>query len=231
MRLNVQEAARLLNVSTKTIYRWVSDGRLPGYRLQKQYRFDRAELLEWATAQRIAVTPDLGPEVTQRAEVPIPTFAAALEHGSIYYRMNGTTRDEVLRAVVSAARLVEPSDRDLLSEALIARENLASTAVGDGFAVPHLRNPLRLQIKEPTVTLCFLEQPVDWLAPDGQPVSVLFVVVGPTVRSVLRLQSQTWFALRDERFREVVRGHGSREAILSEAARVSASLRAPGEAP
>ena len=48
--IDVRDSARLLNVSEKTIYRWVKQGKLPAYRINEQYRFNRAELLEWATS-------------------------------------------------------------------------------------------------------------------------------------------------------------------------------------
>lgn len=223
MQLSVQEAARLLRVSTKTIYRLTGGGKLPGYRVQNQLRFDRAELVEWATARRVAVDQGFALDPEHHDE-PVPTFDQALDAGGVHYRIEGNTRDEVLRSAAAALRLPDAEHRDLLCQALIAREDLASTAVGDGFALPHLRNPVRLDIRSPSVSLCFLEAPVDWLAPDGLPVTALFVVIGATVRTVLQLHSHTLFALRDLRFRSVVAEHGSREAIFIEARRVTAAF-------
>ena len=57
MELSVRDSARLLNVSEKTIYRWVKHGKLPAYRVNEQYRFNRAELLEEART-RIYQNPD-----------------------------------------------------------------------------------------------------------------------------------------------------------------------------
>lgn len=229
MRLSVQDAAKALNVSTKTIYRWLAEGRIPGYRVHKQYRFDRAELTEWAHAQRISAPGHVDSAGDSQPEDPLPRFDTALEGGGIHYRLGGATRDGVLRAAVSALRLVDEPDRDLLTQALIAREELAPTAMGGGFAVPHLRNPLRLEIRRATVSLCYLDHPVDWSACDGEPVTTLLIVVGPTVRSILRLQIETLFALRDDRFRSAVLEHQPREAILVEARRLAAGFhRLPG---
>ena len=50
MKLTVRDVSELLDVSEKTVYRWLNDGKLPGYRMSGQYRFSRAEILEWATA-------------------------------------------------------------------------------------------------------------------------------------------------------------------------------------
>ena len=59
MKLLVKDAARLLDVSEKTVYRWIKQGSIPAYRLNEQYRFNRAELLEWATARRISISPEI----------------------------------------------------------------------------------------------------------------------------------------------------------------------------
>ena len=44
MNLSVRDAASLLKVSEKTIYRWIHQQVVPAYRVQEQYRFNRAEL-------------------------------------------------------------------------------------------------------------------------------------------------------------------------------------------
>lgn len=225
MRLSVQDAAQLLMVSTKTIYRWVGDGKLPGYRVNKTFRFDHAELLEWAMANRV----DISPKFLHEPHEPetIPDFDKALEAGGIAYRVGGTDRDGALRAALDTLRLGGDANREFLFEALHARERLASTGIGDGIALPHLRNPLRLQLKRPSVSLCFLDQPVDWGALDGGPVSVLFVTLASTVRSVLQLHSRAFFALRDPGFLDAVRRQESRDMILAEARRVAATFPPP----
>ncbi len=53
MQLGVRDVARILNVSEKSVYRWIRDGQLPAYKVNEQYRFNRAKLLEWANAHKI----------------------------------------------------------------------------------------------------------------------------------------------------------------------------------
>jgi PTS system nitrogen regulatory IIA component len=76
----------------------------------------------------------------------------------------------------------------------------------------------------PAITLCFLEQAVDFGALDGKPVSILFSLISPTVRAHLRLLSRLSFALQDSGFKSAVTRHGSRDEILAEARRVEAAL-------
>ena len=76
MKLTVRDAARILSVSEKSIYRWIKDGVIPAYQINDQYRFNRAELLEWATSRRINVSPEIFAE-PEGGETP-PLGASAL---------------------------------------------------------------------------------------------------------------------------------------------------------
>jgi PTS system nitrogen regulatory IIA component len=228
MQLTVREAARLLRVSEKTVYRWIAGRKLPAHRVGDLYRFNRAELLEWAMANRVNASPELFGEPAE-AGVPLPGLAEALEAGGIFYRLEGGDRDAVLRALVRTLRLPEGADAELVYEVLRARELLGSTSIGDGVAIPHPRHPLVLQVTRPTVTLCFLETPIDYGALDGKPVSALFAILSPTVRAHLHLLARLAFALHQPAFRSAVSRQASRQEILREAARADSLARAPRE--
>ena len=53
MQLTVREVSKVLDVSEATVNRWIKQRGLPAHHVAGQYRFNRAELLEWATAQGI----------------------------------------------------------------------------------------------------------------------------------------------------------------------------------
>lgn len=214
MKLLVKDAARLLEVSEKTIYRWIKQGSIPAYRLNDQYRFNRAELLEWATARRIAVSPEIFREQDSEA-ASLPRLGEALQAGGIFYRIGGSDKASALANVVEILRLPEEVDRQFLHEVLLAREALGSTAIGDGIAIPHVRNPVILHLQKPQVTVCFLERPIDFGALDGRPVGTLFTLISPTVRAHLHLLSKLSFALRDPAFKEAVLGQAPREELLA----------------
>jgi PTS system nitrogen regulatory IIA component len=185
--------------------------------VNEQYRFNRAELLEWATSQRLQVSPLIfsDPEGTG---VALPTLAEAIRAGGIIYRVGGSDKTAVLRSVVELMALPEEVDREFLAQVLLARESLGSTGVGDGIAIPHVRSPIVMHIPRPMVTLCFLEHAVDFGALDGKPVHTLFTMVSPTIRAHLHLLSRLGFGLREPRFRDAVTSQASREEILAAAA-------------
>jgi nitrogen PTS system EIIA component len=216
MRLLVKDAARLLSVSEKTIYRWIKQGSIPAYRLNEQYRFNRAELLEWATARRIPMSPEIFREEDSETE-SLPHLTEALQAGGIHYRIGGNDKAAVLHNIVEAMRLPPEVDREFLFEVLLAREALGSTAIGEGIAIPHVRNPVILHLQRPMVTACFLERPVDFGALDGQPVHALFTLTSPTVRAHLHLLSRLAYALRDPRFKDGVVRQAAREELMAAA--------------
>ena len=204
VKILIRDAARLLGVSEKTIYRWIDDRELPVHRVHGQHRFNRAELLEWATRNGVRVSAELFPEPPE-AEEPAPTLESALATGGIHFVKGGADRETVLREVVRVLNLPDEVDREFFYEVLLARENLGSTAVGDGIAIPHVRNPILLHVRS-AVALCFLEKPIPFGALDGNPVEILFVIVAPTSRSHLQLLSRLSAALHDAEFRRVLRG-------------------------
>ena len=212
MELRVRDVARLFNVSEQTVYRWVRKGSLPAHRVHDQYMFNRVELQEWAALHEHRVSPEL--LAPNGSAEPLPSLHAAMERGGINYGIPGQRREEVLEAVTKLPGIPASVDRKLLYQLLVAREALASTGVGNGIAIPHPRDPVVVHTEEPLVLLAFLERPVDFHAPDGQPVQVLFVLLSPSVRQHLQVFARLAFALHDETLKKLLRRAAPREAIL-----------------
>jgi PTS system nitrogen regulatory IIA component len=223
MEITVRDAAHLLNVSEKSIYRWIKQGKLPAFKISEQYRFNRTELLEWATAEKLNVSPDIFREPDGTSD-EMPTIEEALQTGGVYYRIEGSDKESVLRMVVEHMRLPDEVDREFLLQVLLAREELGSTSIGDGIAIPHVRNPVVLHVPRPSMTLCFLETPIEFGAIDGKPVHALFTLVSPTIRGHLHLLSRLSFTLRNDRFVEIIRRQAIREDILNEVRRIENGL-------
>jgi nitrogen PTS system EIIA component len=222
MQLGVKDVAELFNVNEKTIYRWLQNGSMPAYRVNNHYRFNRAELLEWAMSQRINVSAELFEE--PKDFVQAPSLVDAIKAGGIHYRIEGNDKKTALQKVVELIRLPDEVDRELLLQVLLAREALASTAIGEGIAIPHVRNPIVMHIQQPIVSLCFLEQPIDFDALDGKPVNCLFTLISPSVKAHLFLLSRLAFALRDSDFKNIIIHQGSREEILNAASKVESTF-------
>jgi PTS system nitrogen regulatory IIA component len=226
MNLSVRDTAGLLKVSEKTIYRWIKQQAIPAYRVQDQYRFNRAEILEWATSRRLNVSSEIFAEPEVEGQ-PVPSLLDALEAGGVFYRVSGEDKESALREVVELLRLPDEVDREFLLRVLLAREAIAPTAVGEGIAVPHVRNPVVLHVGRPSLSLCFLERPIEYGALDGKPVDTLFTIISPTTRAHLHLMAKLSFVLRDAGVRRAVSGQDARAKILREVRRAEQALVSP----
>ena len=225
MKLTIRDAAELLGVAEKTIYLWIQSKGLPAYKMNEEVRFNRSELLEWATNEGVDVSPGLFQD-SGSFEVPRPAISEALERGGVHAHVPGRSPEETLRSVVGLLPLPPGVDRDFLLSVLLAREALGSTAIGDGIAIPHVRNPIVLAVEKPIVSLCYLEEPVDFGALDGQPVGALFTLVTTTIRTHLHLLSRLSHLLQNERFRGAVKASAGAREILDIAREIEATLKA-----
>jgi nitrogen PTS system EIIA component len=149
---------------------------------------------------------------------------AALRRGGIISGIPGSDKSEVLREVVSRIPLPDGFDRSVLLQLFLAREAAGTTAVGDGIAIPHPRHPVVLALAQASLSLCFLDQPVDFGAADHQPVQTLFVLISPTIRTHLRMLARVACALRDESLRTAVKRRGTQEEIVRAIERVEESF-------
>lgn len=221
MQLTVKEAAKELNVAEKTVYRWIQSGGLPAYRVAGEYRINRAMLYDWAGSRK--PSPDAVPAASASAPAPdapppqpaaMPPLSAALAAGGIRHGLAGDDKTSVLKAAVELLDLPAHVNRDFLAQAILMREQLQSTGIGDGVAIPHVRNPAVLELVSPQVALFFLEKPVDFDALDGKPVQALFIPMSPNVRTHLHLLGKIAFSLRNERIKELVSRAAPAEELL-----------------
>ena len=200
MLMKVSEVAALLQNGESAVLKWIKKEKLPATLVNGSYRINRVDLLEWATDHSIKVPPELF--AAAEADIHYPTLSEALEAGGVHCGVEGEDKLAVLRSVVNLLKLPPQMDPEFLLQVLLAREALGTTAIGGGIAIPHVRNPILLQNSPaPAITLCFLENPIDFGALDGEPVRILFMLTSPTVKVHLHLLSRLAYALHDPQFR------------------------------
>ncbi|MFA5852548.1 MAG: PTS sugar transporter subunit IIA [Spirochaetales bacterium] len=225
MNLSVRDVSRLFDISEKTVYRWIQTEKLPHYRVSGQYRFNYSELLEWSALCGSRLNPDFLQEL-EKTEGKAISIADALEDGGIYYRVESESKEAVLRAISGLMNLPQGTNRELFSQFLMAREKLGSTAIGDGMAIPHVRNPVVLNSEKPSLALFFLESAVDFGAMDGKPVSIVFSMISPNIKSHLQILSRLMYLLKNDALTRLLRAGVSRNEIF-DAIRIAEAGFAP----
>lgn len=94
-------------------------------------------------------------------------------------RLGGTTREQVFAEIVDnlvKAKSLDAKLRAAAQKALLERETVASTGIGQGVAIPHVK---LAGIEEALFSLSLVPQGIEWAALDGQRVSILFTVLRP----------------------------------------------------
>lgn len=99
------------------------------------------------------------------------------DDSALAFRLQAETKDDVLAAIVGLLGLDERSTATLL-RLLHRRENLGSTGVGRGIAIPHCRS---LAVQRLRLAYVGLAAPVEFQAADQRPVQHVFLIVAPPI--------------------------------------------------
>ena len=175
MDLKIKDVAELLSVSETTIRRWLSEGKIPAYRLHHQYRFSRIEIEDWMMSCRLDQHEESGEGKTEVMRKGMHQFSLyrAMHRGEVLTDLVSDTKEAIIEEVMLKVAKQLGMDASVMAEMLIDREKMMSTALSNGTAVPHTRDFL---LKKPfdVVIVASLKNPIDWGALDGKKVHTLF---------------------------------------------------------
>jgi len=205
MDLKIKDVAELLNVSETTIRRWLLDGKIPAYKLNRQYRFSRIEIENWMMKQKLGVSQ--APDPLLPNQPPHQIYPAseegsvrhggmqqfslyrAIHRGGVHVDVPGDTKEEVIKTTMEKIAPLLRLDAEVLSELLLDRESLSPTALNNGIAVPHSRECLQ-RIPFDLVSIVFPKNPIDYGSLDGKPVDILFFLFATQDKTHLHLLSK-----------------------------------------
>lgn len=151
-------------------------------------------------------------ETTARAQA---SLAALIERGGVYYNIGGATPPEALGEATRAVALPKGIDREALLRAVLERESLMPTAIGQGIAIPHPRNPLIAEEALQRVAVFFLKSPVPYNALDGKPVSAFFLILSANARSHLAVLAEISHLCQRPDFLELLAGRPSTAELVA----------------
>jgi len=177
--MTLEELARHIGIDARTVRRWAERGRLPGMMVQGQWRFNRAQLLDWLQREIHTLDPqhisDLERAMSDGSDQQL--LGSLLAPEAIDMNLPARSRASVLHELV---RLAERTglvyDASALLHALQDREELCSTALPKGLAIPHPRRPLPYATAEPLVCVARVPAGVPFGAPDGGLTDLFFLV-------------------------------------------------------
>jgi mannitol/fructose-specific phosphotransferase system IIA component (Ntr-type) len=139
-----------------------------------------------------------------------------LSPATIALDLKSTDRDGVLSELVNQIPQLakQPEARATLLRALHEREELHSTGIGDGIAIPHARNALVGLVDEPIVVFGRHKEGIAYDAIDGVPARLFFLLVAPTVTQHLAVLARLSRLLRDPKLRQGLLAADGAERVM-----------------
>jgi PTS system nitrogen regulatory IIA component len=143
-----------------------------------------------------------------------PSLIELIRRGGDFRIIPGATPRELLSNLMGALDLPPSVDRAALLAAVLEREDLMPTAVGNGIALPHPRNPLIPRSADQAVSIAFAERSLDWGALDGKPVRTVMLILSASPRTHLHTLSRINYFCRQPSFAELLERRASPAEIL-----------------
>ncbi len=127
-----------------------------------------------------------------------------LSPAAINLNLASSDREAVLGELVAQIPQLakQPAAREALLRALREREQLHSTGIGDGIALPHARNALVGLVDHSIIVLGRHPNGVPYGALDGIPARLFFLVIAPTVTQHLAILARLSRLLREPKLRQ-----------------------------
>ncbi|MCH9614860.1 MAG: hypothetical protein SP1CHLAM54_00760 [Chlamydiia bacterium] len=213
MDLKIKDVAELLNVSETTIRRWLSEGKIPAYRLHHQYRFSRIEIENWMMGCRLGA--DQKKAMGENTGQGIQQFSLyrAVHRGDVITDIESKTKEGIIRETMQRLAKTLDLDPGVLTDLLLDREKMMPTALSHGVAVPHTREFL---LKKPfdVIVIVSLQDPVDWGALDDEKVHTLFFLFASNDKRHLHLLAKLAHLSSNEEAMEMLRSKPLKADLL-----------------
>ena len=135
---------------------------------------------------------------------------------TILPKLKAADKTEILEKMVSSLEgKVSNGELEKIREAVFEREKIMSTGVGKGLAIPHGK---AAGIEQTYAAFAILDEPVDYEAIDGQPVNMVFLLVGPQASNSLHIKmlSRISRLMNNSDFRDRLRKCTTAEEIIEQ---------------
>ncbi|MCF7937229.1 MAG: PTS sugar transporter subunit IIA [Spirochaetales bacterium] len=181
----LSEAANYLKLAERTILRMVQRKEIPAFKIASQWRIRKLMLDEWLYTQTTI------PSVQQADAADKTPVSRMVDPKYMIPDIQPGTKPEILDALTDPlSQDISRGELDSFRRELLHREEMASTALGHGFAVPHLRQPQNNPLNGPLVLIGRCPAGCDFVALDHNPVYLFFLVVSRSEYSHLNILSK-----------------------------------------
>ncbi len=178
--MDLEQVARYLQRDVREVTKLASRGYLPGHKVAGQWRFARAEINHWIETQIPEYTEQQLTALEKREspyEDQEALIGVLLSEATTAVPLVASTRASVLRELVTLAEQSwQVYDPGAILEAIRQREEMGSTALESGVAIPHPRRPLPAALGESLLAYGRTASGIPFGAPGGGLTDIFFLV-------------------------------------------------------
>jgi PTS system nitrogen regulatory IIA component len=184
--LTIEEVAKYLRVSERTVYDWAQKGEIPAGKIGTVWRFKKAEIEKWVN-DRLSVRSMAG----QYGAIQVETL---ISPDRILFLNHATKRDALMALSDNLAAAPQVKNRPELSAEILKRDELMSTAIGRGIAIPHVR---LASVTDLVVSVGISKVDIiDFQTLDDEPVRILLMIAAAYNQHAHYLQTLSFFSAR-----------------------------------
>jgi PTS system nitrogen regulatory IIA component len=184
--LTIEEVAKYLRVSERTVYDWAQKGEIPSGKIGTVWRFKKAEIEKWVN-DRLSMNR-MAP---QFASIQVQNIVSP---DRILFLNHATKRDALLAMADNLANAPQVKNRQELASEILKREELMSTAIGRGIAIPHVRlSSVTDLVVSVGISQCDV---IDFQTLDDQPVRLMFMIAAAYNQHAYYLQTLSYFSTK-----------------------------------
>jgi PTS system nitrogen regulatory IIA component len=185
--LTIEEVAKYLRVSERTVYDWAQKGEVPSGKIGTVWRFKKSEIEKWVNERLSSGTKAVAPgNQIQVKNILSPDRIIFLNHS--------TKHDALLELAANLSTAPQVKYSDELAVEILKREDLMSTAIGRGIAIPHVRlssvTDLVMSVGISKVDI------IDFQTIDDTPVRLLFMIAAAYNQHAYYLQTLSFFSAK-----------------------------------
>ncbi|AGT44145.1 PTS sugar transporter subunit IIA [Treponema pedis] len=195
--LTIEEVAKYLRVSDRTVYEWAQKGEIPAGKIGTVWRFKRDEIENWVD-ERLASSKKAAPK---NRELKPEAFLSPDRVVLLDYSAKNDVLVKMSEVLASAPQV---KNREDLLNSILKREAIMSTAIGRGIAVPHVR---LASVTDLVMAVGVSQKDIlDFDAIDGKPVRIVFMIAAANNQHAHYLQTISYFSnkLRNEEIKNAV---------------------------
>jgi PTS system nitrogen regulatory IIA component len=195
--LTIEEVAKYLRVSERTVYDWAQKGEVPSGKIGTVWRFKKSEIEKWVNDRLSSGQKSIVPgEQVQVKNILSPDRIIFLNHS--------TKHDALLELANNLSTAPQVKVSNELAVEILKREELMSTAIGRGIAIPHVRlSSVTDLVMSVGISKCDI---IDFQAIDDVPVRILFMIAAAYNQHAYYLQTLSFFSskLKNKELRDAL---------------------------